>query len=132
MLPVASKAGGEVVATGVDVCKTPPLMVPVAYPNTSSLSLAQKTAPTVFIEYLAVVILPSILPVSSGDEAGTGGGVVSGTVKGPVQFLQGSSKVYASGQPVVYLGCTTGQNGTAPNVMGKVVAVTQNKVFTAP
>jgi Domain of unknown function (DUF4150) len=128
MMPVASTAGGEAFAVP-DVCKTPP---PLPYPNIGSLSLTQGTAPTVFIEVMPVVILTSYIPTSSGDDAGVLKGVVSGKVEGKVRFTEGSSKVSASGQPVVYLGCATAQNGDPANAVGKVVAVSQTKVFTAP
>jgi Domain of unknown function (DUF4150) len=128
MMPVASTAGGEAFAEP-DVCKTPP---PLPYPNVGALSLAQGTAPTVFIEVMPVVILTSYIPTSSGDEVGALKGVVSGKIEGKVRFTEGSATVFAAGQPVVYLGCATTQNGDPPNAVGKVTLVSQTKVFTAP
>jgi Domain of unknown function (DUF4150) len=128
MKPVASTAGGEAFAEP-DVCKTPP---PLPYPNIGSLALAQRTAATVFIEVMPVIILTSYIPQSSGDEVGVLKGVVSGKIEGKVRFTEGSSTVFAAGQPVVYLGCATTQNGDPPNAVGTVTAVSQTIVFTAP
>lgn len=128
MQPVASTAAG--VALGVpDVCITPP---PLPYPNTGEIPLTVGTAPNVFIECMPVVILTSVVPVSLGDEPGVLRGVVSHKVAGEVRFILGSSKVFAAGQPVIYLGSVTTHNGQPPNVPGAVVVPSQLKVFTAP
>lgn len=135
MMPVASTAGGEVFGAP-DVCLTPdpstnvPVLVP--YPNRATLCIAEGVAPNVFIEVMPVVTLASSVPASTGGEAGILGGVVSKVALGPARFTQASSKVFAAGSPVVYLGCTTAQNGTAPNLPGALVAVAQDTVFTAP
>jgi hypothetical protein len=134
MMPVASTAGGEAFGAP-DVCLTPDpvaLPAPVAYRNRSALGAATGVAPNVFIEVMPAVTLTSVLPSSTGDEAGALGGVVSKVTAGPARFTQASSKVYAAGAPVVYLGCTTAQNGSAPNLPGALVTVAQRKVFTAP
>jgi hypothetical protein len=128
MKPVASTAGGEAFASP-DVCMTPP---PVPYPNTGMLPAAQGTAPTVFIQCAPAVIVTSYIPVSSGDDAGVLKGVVSGKIEGNVKFTVGSGKVSMAGEPVVYLGSATTQNGDPPNALGEVTEVSQQKVFTAP
>jgi hypothetical protein len=76
------------------------------------------------------VVLPSNLPSSEGDEEGVNGGVISGTNMDTIQFTQASSKVFAAGCPVVYLGCTTVNN--AMNVTGTLTEVTQKVVLVAP
>jgi hypothetical protein len=128
MFPVASTAGGN--AFGFpDVCLTPP---PIPYPNTGMLQLTVATAPTVFIQNMPVVILTSVIPVSVGDQPGILHGVVSHKTMGTVRFVLGSTKVFASGLPVIYLGSLTTHNGDPPNVPGAVVLVAQTTVFTAP
>lgn len=132
MFPVATTAGGQAFGAP-DVCLTPlPKPVPVPYPNTGDLNTTMATSPTVFIQNMPVVVLTSVIPMSHGDEPGVLLGVTSGTVMGPVKFLQGSSCVYASGQPVVFLSAVTGQNGASLNVPGTVVSVGQTAVITAP
>lgn len=127
--PAASMAGGLAVGSP-DVCLTTPLLLPIPYTDTGALNVAVGAAPNVFIQMMPVVVLPSILPVSSGDEPGTFGGVVSGTTMGQVAFTMASSKVFAAGMPVVYLGCTTVQNNM--NVAGALTSVAQAVVLVAP
>jgi len=133
MFPIATIAGGLTFGAP-DVCITPlpPPPKPIPYPNTGMLMTTVATSPTVFIQNMAVVILTSIIPMTKGDEPGVLLGVASHTVMGPVKFIQGSSVVFASGQPVIHLTSITGQNGMSPNVPGAVVAVGQSVVFTAP
>lgn len=133
MFPIATIAGGLTFGAP-DVCITPlpPPPKPIPYPNTGLLMTTVATSPTVFIQNMPVVILTSVIPMTKGDEPGVLLGVASHTVMGPGTFLQGSSCVFASGQPVVYLTALTGQNGVTPNVPGAVVAVGQAVVLTAP
>jgi hypothetical protein len=135
MMPIATTAGGDVFGAP-DACLTPDpasgTSAPIPYPNQSSLAIAEGAAPNVFIEVMPAVTLTSVLPSSTGDEPGVLGGVVSKVTMGQARFTQASSKVFAAGSPVVYLGCSTAQNGPAPNLPGALVTVAQRKVFTAP
>ena len=63
---------------------------------------------------------------TTGDEAGSAGGVTSGTTKGNVKFTQGSATVQIHGKAVVRMNDPTKQNndnadgtvlGGVPNVM---------------
>ena len=94
MFPIATKQGGTAVAFP-DVCKTPTPAgpVPIPYPNTGQMMQANPgTCPKkVKILNQPPLTTQSIIVMSSGDEAGTVGGVVSGMVKGPVQFKKGSA-----------------------------------------
>jgi hypothetical protein len=124
--PIATKAGGEAVGAP-DVCKVPP---PLPFVNTGLLATATETATKVFIQMAPAIVLTSILPNSTGDEAGVLGGVISGVNLGRVQFVEASSKVFLSGIPAVTLTCATGQNlKNEPNVPGKVTEVAQEVVF---
>jgi hypothetical protein len=134
MMPASTNAAGETLANP-DVCKTPAgnTFVPVPYPNTGMLAQTLMTATRVTIEMRQAVTLTSQIPTSTGDEAGTGGGVTSGVFKGPVLFKKGSSKVFIEGAPAIYHTAVTQQNGTNANVpAGQVVAPSQAKVFVAP
>jgi hypothetical protein len=104
-----------------DVCNTPsgPSMVPVPYPNVAQLADATGTASTVTAGGKAVIVKSSEIPTSSGDEAGSGGGVTSGTTKGKCTFTSASGTVFAEGTEVVRQFDSTDQN--SGNAQGKVM-----------
>ena len=131
MFPASSKGGGVCMGTP-DVCKTPSPAgpVPIPYPNVGNLTQAQKTCPKVKIDGKEAANLNTQMPQSQGDEAGTAGGVVSGTNMQTVTFKVGSTKVKIQGQPAVYLTSTTGHNGSNANMpAGAQIAPSQAKVL---
>src|SRR5688500_11562571 len=90
--PVTTVSGG-VVAASPDVCKTPTPIgpVPIPYPNIArSADLADGSA-TVTIDGAPVCLKTSTLKTSTGDEAGSAGGIVSGTTKGKATPITWSS-----------------------------------------
>lgn len=120
MFPIATTKGGTCKAVP-DVCKTPappPVnQVPVPYVNSGMLMQA---TPTTVAKKVTVVGFPALtmnskIAMTSGDEAGSLGGVISGTIKGPAQFNIGSFSVEIEGSPAVYQTCMTGQNGSSAN-----------------
>lgn len=87
-----------------DVAKTPMggVMVPVPYPVTSPLAQTQGTVGTVKANSDPVLGFdPSKVPVTQGDEAGTGKGVKSGTVAKDTFPLEKSSTVKAGDTEVI-------------------------------
>jgi hypothetical protein len=74
------------------------------------------------------------ITMSSGDEAGTVGGVVSNKFKGPAKCKKGSSKVKVEGKEIAYHTCIWGQNGgsNANHPAGIQVAPSQMKVTVTP
>jgi hypothetical protein len=66
-----------------------------------------------------VVTEASSIGTSTGDEAGTSGGVTSGTIKNRCEFATFSATVKANGKGVVRLGDTTRQNNG--NAVGTVL-----------
>lgn len=138
MFPATTKAGGQMVTTGpVDACKTPTPggPVPMPYPNIamgtqfSSGTLSSK----VKIVNKATALENSEVSMSSGDEPGTVGGVMSNKFKGPLKMKSGSSKVKAEGKKVAHLTSMTGHNGNNANVpVGAQVAPSQAKVIVMP
>ena len=77
----------------------------------------------------AVVTVQSKIPMSSGDEAGSAGGVMSGMIKGEVSFKQGSTKVKVEGNAPVMQLKTSGHNGTSANApAGVLTSCSQSKV----
>jgi hypothetical protein len=104
-----------------DTCNTPAgtLMVPVPYPNIAQLADASPVASTVTAGGKAVIVKSSEIQTSSGDEAGSGGGVSSGTTKGKCTFTSASGTVFAEGTEVVRQFDSTDQN--SGNAQGKVM-----------
>lgn len=138
MFPASSKGGGQMVTTGpVDACKTPSPggPVPLPYPNIamgtqySSGTLSSK----VKIVNKETALENSEVSMSSGDEPGTVGGIMSNKFKGPLQMKSGSSKVKAEGKKIAHLTSMTGHNGSNANVpVGAQVAPSQVKVIVMP
>lgn len=84
-----------------DVCKTPTPggPVPIPYPNMAQLDQATGVSDASNKELLVgpaslhVLLLDSEVAVSTGDEAGSVGGVQSGTIKGKCKVVQASGSV---------------------------------------
>ena len=130
MPQVSTKAGGMCFAFP-DVCLVPsvPNPIPTPFPNMAQCCDARGTVDSVLVQNKEVVVESSSIPMSSGDEAGVGGGVVSGTFMGCVKFKTASSKVYAKGKRVVLFGAVTAHNGDNANMpAGQQVAPSQGKV----
>lgn len=99
---VHAKSGGQS-PVFPDVCKTPAPPappVPIPYPNIASSSDASDTATTVQADGEKIMLKKSIFSTSTGDEAGSIGGVVSNCTKGKAQFIAYSFDVKAEGQNV--------------------------------
>jgi hypothetical protein len=136
MLPASSTEKGQCVAFP-DVCKTPagPAVALVPYSNIAKLNQTNMAtaAQTVFLVGKNAVTENSEITMSSGDEAGSIGGVVSSMNQGPCKFKLGSSIVFIEGYAAAYCGTQIGQNGNNDNApLGVQVAPSQNKVFVAP
>jgi len=134
MFPAATMMGGDCMGMP-DTCLTPAPPappVPIPYPNLGQLM--QAIPPTcskkVTIVNQPAILLGSQVSMSSGDEAGVSGGVMSGMIKGPITFKKGSAKIMIEGQPVVMHLGTTGQNGMSANVpAGTIVSPSQTKII---
>src|SRR4051812_40270835 len=137
MLPATTMGSGQCMIFP-DVCKTPTPAGPVPIPYPNIAMLAQGSGGTFSSKVLILGkktgTTKSEISMSSGDEPGTAGGVVSSKFKGPAKFKKGSSKVKAEGSPVVHLTSTIGQNGVsnANHPAGVQVAPSQTKVLVAP
>ena len=83
-----------------DVCMTPPLAVPAPFPNIAMNAMAVPGYFTIMINCMPELNILSMYTLSSGDEAGTMGGVASGICMGPGRCLLGSMAVFVGGSPV--------------------------------
>ena len=103
-----------------DVCLTPQPVgppVPVPYANTSQHATAVGFVPNVILSGGFAHNVTTTVPMSSGDEPGTNGGVASGMFAGPTRFVAGSATVLFGGQPATRLSSPTQQNGNnAPGI----------------
>lgn len=99
---VTKKSGGKVM-TGPDVCKTPigSSLVPIPYPNISQSSDLAKGSKSVQVNGAPVCLKGSSFRKSSGDQAGTSGGVISGKTGAQADPLTYSFDVKIEGKNVV-------------------------------
>ena len=136
-MPFASTMGsGMCMASAPDVCKTPTPggPVPMPYPNIAQLAMANPgtCAKKVFIVNKPAATTKTVIMLSSGDEPGVAGGVVSNRNIGPCLFKVGSTSVNIEGNPAVYLGSTTAHNGQSnSNTVGAQTVPSQVTVVVA-
>jgi uncharacterized Zn-binding protein involved in type VI secretion len=111
--------GSSGVATAFpDVCKTPSPAgpIPIPYPNVAQSSDTAEGSKTVKADGNPVMLKGSNFSTSTGDEAGSAGGVASSCTKGKAEFVAYSFDVKFDGQNVPRLGDLMLQNkGSAPN-----------------
>lgn len=120
MFAITTKGGGVSNALP-DVCKTPappaPAPVPIPYPNIASFTQSNPGTCTKKTKIMnqPVVTQATVVLMTSGDEGGVAGGLISGQFKGPSKPVTYSMKVKFEGQAVVYQTCSIGQNGASAN-----------------
>jgi len=113
-----------------DTCKTPTPggPVPTPYPNTAMPQMGNPATTKVLINGMPALTKASKIQPTNGDQSGTaGGGVMSGKIMGPAEFIMGSTKVKLEGNPAVFMGNQTKQNDG--NAVGSILAPSQNKVM---
>lgn len=85
-----------------DVCLTPPVPVPIPYQVVSFLNESIDTASTVhFSGNEAFIHNRSLISRTIGDEPGTQGGIITGTVSGICTSIQYSPDTYIEGNQLV-------------------------------
>jgi len=119
-----------------DVCKTPappaPSPVPMPYPNMAMCTQAS-CSDKVKIDGKKTIVKGSKISMSSGDEPGVAGGIMSSKIKGEAEFKMGSSKVKAEGKEVCYVGVMVAMNGASANMpAGMQTAPSPGKVKVMP
>jgi hypothetical protein len=111
---VHAKSGGQS-PVFPDVCKTPAPPappIPIPYPNLAKSADASDTATTVQVDGEKIMIKSSTFSTSTGDEAGSVGGIVSNCTKGKAQFITYSFDIKAEGQNVPHNLDMMKQNGS--------------------
>lgn len=103
---IAHKGSGGMSMAAPDVCKTPTPggPVPIPYPNIGQASDTSEGATTVTTDGEMPMVKSAKYMKSSGDEAGTAGGVMSGVNMGECEFMLYSFDVKFEGKNVCRLG----------------------------
>jgi hypothetical protein len=98
---VNADSGGTTIAFP-DVCKTPSPAgpVPIPYPNIARSADTDKGSKKVTVEGKPLCLKDSNFSTSTGDEAGSAGGVASGKTKGKAEFVNYSFDVSIEGKNV--------------------------------
>ena len=96
---VVHKDSGGVV-TSTDICNTPAgsSVVPIPYVNVAKSEETANGIKTVTVDGNPIMLKDSYFSTSSGNEAGTAGGVGSGVIK--AKFVNYSFDVFVEGRPV--------------------------------
>ncbi len=101
-----------------DVCKTPSPAgpIPIPYPNIAQSSDTAEGSKKTEADGCPVMLQGSNFSTSTGDEAGSAGGVVSSCTKGKAEFISYSFDVQIEGKPVPRMADLMVQNKqSAPN-----------------
>lgn len=120
-----SSAGGANSARSVNL--TPPVGVPVPYPNRAERASAIPNVSNVLTGGGPTHNLATIIPTSSGDSAGAMGGVASGTVSRASVNQLGAETVLLGGMPATRMTDVTQQN--SGNTTGTGVSPSQTLVL---
>jgi len=110
-------SGNTHTSAAPDVCKvpTPGGPVPTPFVNSAQDSMLTKGSKSVTINGYPVALTDSELSISSGDEPGTAGGLISSKFKGKMAWGSGSVDVKIEGKGVVRFLDVTLHNGNTYN-----------------
>ena len=109
-----------------DVCLTPPVPVPVPYPNIAMGPMGVPAAYNVLFMCTPAHNLSTTVVMTNGDNAGLMTGVASGTVMGPSRHVTAAFTVLVLGMPATRLTSIAIQNST--NCPGVRIVPSQVKV----
>jgi len=112
MMGISHKKSGGKSPVFPDVCKTPTPggPVPIPYPNLAKSSNLAKGSKTVKIEGQMAAIKGCNYSTSTGDEAGSAGGVASSKTKGKAGFILYYFDVKIEGKNACRMGDTMTNN----------------------
>lgn len=110
-----------------DVCLTPPVGVPIPYPNIALGPMALGFCPIVLWMGMPAHNLATTIPMTNGDNAGLMLGVASGMVMGPARHLTAAFTILVGGLPGTRLTSVALQNST--NCPGMRLVPSQIKVL---
>lgn len=115
---IVHKGSGGMSTVFPDVCKTPSPggPVPIPYPNIGQSSDTSKGPKSVKTDGQMPMVKGAKYAKTSGDEAGSAGGLVSGVNKSEAEFMNYSMTVKFEGKNVCRLGDTLFHN--KKNIVG--------------
>jgi len=115
---IAHKGSGGMSMVFPDVCKTPSPAgpIPIPYPNIGKSSDTTSGPPTVKTDGEMPMVKTAKYSMTTGDEAGSAGGVMSSTTKGEAEFMMYSFDVKFEGNNVCRMGDPMFHN--KKNIMG--------------
>jgi len=115
---VDHKGSGGMSIVFPDVCKTPTPggPVPIPYPNIGQATDTSKGSKKVKVDGKMAMVKGAKYSMTSGDEAGSAGGVLSSKFKGEAEYLMYSFDVKLEGKNVCRLGDPLWHN--KKNIMG--------------
>jgi len=132
MLPASNRGAGSSL-NFPDVCKTPAPpapFIPVPYPSIGLNMQSAPFSPFVSIGFMPATNMGTLKVMTSGDELGAIGGLVTGIIKGPGKTTVGNPIVFVSGLPgESLLNPTAGNNMNAP-VGAQIVPSVVNVLYT--
>ncbi len=106
MMGISHKDSGGMSPVFRDVCKTPagPSVVPIPYPNIAKSADIDAGTKKVTIEGQMAANKGCNYKTSTGDEAGSAGGVASGKTKGKAEYMLSSFDVKMEGKNACRMG----------------------------
>ncbi|MBL8605294.1 MAG: DUF4150 domain-containing protein [Myxococcales bacterium] len=110
-----------------DVCLTPPVPVPIPYPNIAAGPMGVPAAYNVLFMATPAHNLATTIPMTNGDNPGVALGVASGMVMGPSRHLTAAFTVLVNGIPGTRMTSMSLQNST--NCPGVRLVPSQVKVL---
>jgi uncharacterized Zn-binding protein involved in type VI secretion len=112
MMGISHKNSGGKSPVFPDVCKTPTPggPVPIPYPNLAQSMNIASGSKTVKIQGQMAAIKGCNYSISTGDEAGSVGGVASNKIKGKAEFVLNSFDVKIEGKNACRMGDTMTHN----------------------
>jgi hypothetical protein len=118
MRGIAHKGSGGMSPVFPDVCKTPTPggPIPIPYPNIGKAADTSSGPTTVKVDGSMPMTKGAKYMMSTGDEAGTAGGVISSKFKGACEFMMYSFDVKFEGKNVSRMGDPLFHN--EKNIMG--------------
>ena len=115
---VVHQGSGGLSTVFPDVCKTPTPAgpVPIPYPNIGKAADTSSGPGSVKVDGSMPMVKEAKYSMTSGDEAGSAGGIISGTIKGEAEFMMYSFDVTFEGKNACRLGDPLFHN--KKNIMG--------------
>lgn len=104
-----SQMGGQDI-TFPDVCRTPPVGVPIPYPNFAFGNMGVPAAYNVLILGAPAHNVGTTVPITFGDELGLMGGMVSQVLKAPSRHTACAATVLLGGLPATRMSSASLQN----------------------